>query len=127
MLGTWVMLLSRGGVSGLGRSVDYETQLWRPSLRYGFDLGTRTRKGRVRRPTRDVVHTRASNFQQLRNRAAHHEPVFNGIVIAGTNNQRVALEVVRDETIEVLSWIAPDLAALHRSDTTFPIALATRP
>ena len=34
-LGTWVMLLSRSGNSSLGRVIDYETNLWRPALRFG--------------------------------------------------------------------------------------------
>ncbi|HWJ63707.1 hypothetical protein KSP35_19595 [Aquihabitans sp. G128] len=39
MLGTWVMLLSRGGTSALGRAIDYEANLWRPALRFGFATG----------------------------------------------------------------------------------------
>ena len=35
-LGTWVMLLSRGGTSALDKAIDYETNLWRPALRFGF-------------------------------------------------------------------------------------------
>jgi hypothetical protein len=44
--------------------------LWRPALRLVFATGTVTAKGRPRRPTRDAVHQRASNFQRLRNRPA---------------------------------------------------------
>ncbi len=45
MLGTWVMLLSRGGTSALGRAIDYEANLWRPALRLGFATGTVTADG----------------------------------------------------------------------------------
>lgn len=126
MLGTWVMLLSRGGTSALGRAIDYETKLWRPALRFGFATGTHTATGRIRRPTRDAVHRRASNLQRLRNRAAHHEPIFNGVKVAGTNNF-VALNTVWDESVELLGWMAPDLAVLHQARPTLPAVLAARP
>lgn len=91
MLGTWVMLLSRGGTSALGRAIDYETNLWRPALRFGFATGTFTSTGRARRPTRGAVHQRASNLQRLRNRAAHHEPIFDGIRLAGRQTRPTGL------------------------------------
>ena len=126
MLGTWVMLLSRGGTSALGRAIDYEAKLWRPALRFGFAIDTHTATGRPRRPTRDAVHQRASNLQRLRNRAAHHEPIFNGVTAAGTNNF-VALITVWEESVELLGWMAPDLAALHRTQQALPAVLAARP
>lgn len=67
MLGSWVMLLSRGGTSSLGKPIDYETNLWRPALRLGFATGTATRTGRIRRPIREQAHSRAANLQRLRN------------------------------------------------------------
>lgn len=112
MLGTWVMLLSRGGTSALGRVIDYETNLWRPALRFGFATRTFTPTGRARRPTRDAVHLRASNLQRLRNRAAHHEPVFSGVKAAGTNIL-VDPQTIWEQAVELLRWMAPDLAALH--------------
>ena len=77
-LGVWVHLLSRGGHSALGRSVDYEARLWRPTLRFGFSAGTRTPSGRERRPARSEVHRRTLMFQRLRNRAVHHETALQG-------------------------------------------------
>lgn len=126
MLGTWVMLLSRGGTSALGRAIDYEMNLWRPALRFGFATGTFTPTGRPRRPARDAVHHRASNLQRLRNRAAHHEPIFNGVRVAGTQTV-VDLQTVWDETVELLGWMAPDLAAIHVADPAVPDLLAARP
>jgi hypothetical protein len=126
MLGTWVMLLSRGGTSALGRAIDYEANLWRPALRFGFATGTFTPTGRARRPTRDAVHLRASNLQRLRNRSAHHEPIFNGVRLSGTQIV-VDLQTVWDQTVELLGWMAPELAAIHEANPAVPNLLAARP
>ena len=126
MLGTWVMLLSRGGTSALGKPIDYETNLWRPALRLGFATGTTTPTGRVRRPTREETHSRAANFQRLRNRSAHHEPIFDGIKSPGSQ-QRVSLADVWSGTVQLLGWIAPDLAAHHSANSSVPLLLARRP
>lgn len=125
-LGVWVHLLSRGGHSALGRAIDYETKLWRPALRFGFATGTFTNTGRKRRPTRTDVHQRAALFQRLRNRSAHHEPILNGIPKPGSNTI-VALDTVWEQSIELLSWMNPDLAHLHRSNTTMTRLLQERP
>ena len=126
MLGTWVMLLSRGGTSALGRAIDYETNLWRPALRFGFATGRLTPSGRIRRPTRDAVHSRASNLQRLRNRAAHHEPILNGIRLAGRTD-RIDIQTLWDQSVELLSWMNPALAELHLAQRTVPQVLAARP
>jgi len=89
MLGTWVMLLGRGGTSSLGRAIDYDANLWRPALRFAFVTGSTTPTGRIRRPTRDAVHSRAANFQKIRNRAAHHEPIMNGVRLPGTRRPQI--------------------------------------
>ena len=126
MLGTWVMILGRGGASDIGRTVNYDTQLWLPALRKGFAIGTLTPKGRIRRPARNLAHLRASNFRTLRNRSAHHEPIFDGILQDGTST-RISLADVRDQTIEMLSWMSPDLAAVHAADSNFANVRANRP
>jgi hypothetical protein len=126
MLGSWVMLLSRGGTSSLGKPIDYETNLWRPALRLGFATGTATKTGRIRRPIREQAHSRAANLQRLRNRAAHHEPIFDGIRAPG-GQQRVSLLEVWNGTVELLGWIAPDLAAHHASHAVVPRLIDQRP
>lgn len=125
-LGTWVMLVSRGGTSALGKAIDYESNLWRPALRFGFATGSVTPTGRKRRPTRDAVHYRAANFQRLRNRAAHHEPIMDGILVPGTT-MRMSLLEVWQQTVELLSWMSPDLASHHTAESALPAALTTRP
>lgn len=125
-LGTWVNLLGRGGHSALGRAIDYETNIWRPTLRFGFATRTATPTGRPRRPTREAVHGRAANLQRLRNRAAHHEPIFNGILLPGTSTPIDLLDVW-DQSVELLRWICPDLAAVHAASAAVPALFANRP
>ena len=125
-LGVWVHLLSRGGHSALGRTVDYEAKLWRPTLRFGFSKGTRTRSGRERRPNRSDVHRRAQTFQRLRNRAVHHEPLFKGITAPGSN-ELIPLQEVWEQSVELLGWMCPDLAAMHRQSDEFVAVLARQP
>lgn len=126
MFGAWVLLLGKGGRSALGRSIDYEANLWRPTLRFAFATGTTTRTGRPRRPTQEQVHRRAANVQRLRNRVAHHEPIFDGIKSPGSRTV-VPLLDVWDETIELLGWLCPDLAELHRVERRIPDLVARRP
>jgi hypothetical protein len=125
-LGVWINLLGRGGQSALGRSIDYETKLWRPALRFGFLSGSLTSSGRERRPKRLDVHRRALNFQKLRNRVAHHEPIFDGIRLAGVDTTKPLLEIWQ-ESIELLGWICPDLADLHREYNALPQVHDGRP
>ena len=125
-LGVWVHLLGRGGHSALGRAVDYETRLWRPALRFGFSRGTFTPAGRQRRPPRADVHYRAALFQRLRNRAAHHEPIFNGIQAPGSTTV-IAVGDVWEQSLELLAWMSPDLADLHREQSAMPVLLQNRP
>ncbi len=125
-LGVWVNLLSRGGHSALGRAIDYETKLWRPALRFGFSTGTFTPSGRERRPARAEVHRRAALFQLLRNRAAHHEPILNGIRPSG-GSARIPLIDVWGQTVELLAWMCPDLARWHQQNAALPCILRQRP
>ena len=125
-LGVWVQLLSRGGHSTLGRAIDYETRLWRPALRFGFSTGSFTPSGRPRRPSRADVYYRAAIFQRLRNRAAHHEPILNGIRPQGSNTP-VPLMDVWEQSVELLGWMCPDLADWHRTKGALPMMLRNRP
>ena len=125
-LGVWVHLLGRGGHSALGRAIDYETRLWRPAIRFGFAKGTLTPSGRERRPTRADVYHRAALFQQLRNRAAHHEPILNGIQSPGSHTV-IALDDVWKQSVELLGWMSPDLADLHRNHSAMPELIGHRP
>lgn len=125
-LGLWVHLLSRGGHSALGRAVNYEPRLWRPTLRFGFSTGAKSPSGQERRPPRSEVHQRALMFQRLRNRAVHHEPLFKGIIVPGTG-KRLQLDEVWQQSTELLGWMCPELAAMHRQSADFMSVLARRP
>lgn len=121
-LGVWVSLLGRGGRTRSGQAVSYETRLWRPALRHGFSKPAIAPANGVRRPSRRDVHRRARVLQRLRNRVAHHEPIFNGVPIPGGQG-RVALAQVWSDTVELLEWMCPDLASLHRRDRRVPDVL----
>lgn len=107
------------------RAVDYEAILWRPALRLGFTTGTFTPKGPPRRPTRDAVHQRASS-------SATEKPVgppradFAGVPIAGTT-QRIGIVDLWNQSLELLEWISPDLAAEDRVTARVPQLFAARP
>ncbi|GGU61152.1 hypothetical protein [Streptomyces lavendofoliae] len=71
--GCWVNLLDKGGTRGDGpyrKNVDYDSTLWRQALRKALPNsgGKRT-----------TVFTTASHVPSLRNRAAHHEPLIDGV------------------------------------------------
>lgn len=124
-LGVWVVLLSKGGTSSLGKAIDYETHLWRPAIRFAFSIESST-PGKTRRPPRAEVYSRAALFQELRNRVAHHEPIFEGIYRPGKSTIE-DLSDVWDEMIELLGWICPDLAKLHQNENRFNKALRMKP
>jgi len=39
----------------------------------------------------------------------------------------VGLQTVWDQTVELLQWMAPELAAIHEANPAVPNFLATRP
>ena len=72
------------------------------------------------------MHYRAALFQRLRNRAAHHEPIFNGVQTPGSTTV-IAIGDVWEKSLELLAWMSPDLADLHREQSTMPDLLQNRP
>jgi len=126
MFGSWVYLVGTGGRTALGEVLDYEKNLWRPALRFGFATGELNPRGQPRRPTRDHVYSRAANFKKLRNRMSHHEPIHNGIVTPG-GGPRISLVDVWNGGLELLGWMNPDLAQLHASQNLIPDLYACRP
>ena len=67
--GFWISLLGSGGrLDPTGRKANYEMTLWRPALRRTFPH---------RSPlTRKQAHRPLNGLRKLRNRIAHHEPIF---------------------------------------------------
>jgi hypothetical protein len=87
--GFWVALLTRGGpISRTAtRTADYEAALWRPALRKAFPHARLNRKS---------AHQTLDDLRRLRNRIAHHEPIFQ---------RNLASDWTAIET--VLGWICP--------------------
>ncbi len=101
--GFWERLLARGPRG----NQNYETTLWRPALYRAFPY--------ARRP-RSEVHKPFPSLRDLRNRIAHHEPIF-------------ARQLADDYQIilEVIGWMSPEIHdwVIHQSQV--PAILATRP
>lgn len=87
--GFWVALLGRGGhpPGGAGPKRNYEMTLWRPSL---FRAFPNAKLGRSQ------VHSPLNYLRTLRNRIAHHEPIFSR-----------HLEADYQSILSVTSWICP--------------------
>ncbi|MXX88531.1 MAG: hypothetical protein F4213_19575 [Boseongicola sp. SB0677_bin_26] len=90
-LGFWVRLLGRGSYINGGGKADYEKTLWRPALCKAFP-------GRQRR----AVQQRLDQLRQLRNRIAHHEPIFDRNL---TEDYALLLEAVDWISVDVRAWI----------------------
>lgn len=57
---------------------------------------------------RHVVHGRCNAIRLLRNRVAHHEPVWRGMHVPGRGS--VTLFALHAEIIEAIGWISPSVA-----------------
>ncbi len=99
--GFWVSLLGPGP-SGL-----YEMRLWRPILYKAFPNAKLSRK---------AVHQPLDRLRTLRNRIAHHEPIFQRHL---TDDNRSILQV--------LAWICAETAAWVGHHSTVQAILAVRP
>ena len=87
--GFWISLLGSGGRIGpTGRKADYERTLWRPALRRGFPHYSPLTRKQAHRPLNDL--------RKLRNRIAHHEPIFARNLIE--DHERI---------LDVTGWISP--------------------
>ena len=86
--GFWVSLLGPGGRRAPGHRANYEMTLWRPALRGAFPHRVPL--------TRKQAHRPLNALRTLRNRIAHHEPIF-------------AQNLVEDHErlLEVAGWISP--------------------
>ena len=99
--GFWVSLLGRGP------SGRYETTLWRPAVHRAFPHIRSLRKH---------VHAPLDSLRVLRNRIAHHEPIFT---------RHLAADYAR--ILTVIGWICPDTAAWIDHHSTVHALLTTRP
>ena len=103
--GFWVSLLRRGGRLDDGnRKADYERTLWRPALRGAFPHGESL--------TRKQTHQPLDHLRKLRNRIAHHEPIF----------ARHLLEDHR-RILDVTGWISPGVRTWIERHSRVPVLL----
>jgi hypothetical protein len=99
--GFWVSMFSSG------KSANYEMSLWRPGLRHALPgyLGTRA-----------DLYLRLHSLRLLRNRVAHHEPIF-----------RRHLAADHASVLGLLGDIAPEFADWVAGFDEVPAILAGRP
>lgn len=97
-LGFWVALVGEGVPRGADRRYDYFQRLWRPFLHKAFPNYPgpgQDKPGPIRGALRE--------FEMLRNRIAHHEPIY---MLTHTHH--------RDNVIAIAGWINTDLAEYLR-------------
>lgn len=97
--GFWISLLGKGD--------NYEMLLWRPSLHKAFPNKKLSRK---------KIHTPLNNLRFLRNRVAHHEPVFLR-----------ELESDYKNILDAISWICSDTAYWIENNNDFKEVLRQNP
>ena len=99
--GFWERLLSKGPKGA------YEMKLWRPALHKAFPHA---------RKKRSEVHLPVQHLRVLRNRIAHHEPIF----------ARHLAQDYRSLT-DVLGWISPEIRRWVEHHSNIHAVLAQRP
>lgn len=105
--GFWISLLGSGGrINPVGRKANYEMTLWRPALRGAFPNCTSL--------TRKQAHKPLDCLRKLRNRIAHHEPIF-------------ARDLANDHqhVLDVTGWISPGVRMWIEHHSRVPTLLDT--
>ena len=102
--GFWVSLLGPGGRTEDGRKANYEMTLWRPALRGAFVHRVKL--------TRRQAHHPLNALRVLRNRVAHHEPIFARDLIA--DHERI---------LDVAGWISPATRTWIEHHSRVPAAI----
>ena len=104
-----VSLLGPGGRTRTGSKANYEMTLWRPPLRGAFPHRMRLNRRQAHRPL--------DGLRDLRNRTAHHEPVFGRN--PASDHRRI---------VDAAGWISPAMRAWieHRSQVPAVIEAGQR-
>lgn len=134
MLGFWTGLLDAGGYYGnepQDFKADYE-QLFRSTLQRAFPGGRAEARAAGAHFTREWVHSIATITQDLRNRAAHHEPLVNGFPLNGQKDKhgnpvRLSVRQGYEAYLRLARMIDRDLGAWLASNSTVPGLLAAKP
>ncbi len=100
--GFWVSLLSHGHQGA------YHNKLWIPALHKGFP--------NLQHKKRKTVHNKLNYLRMLRNRIAHHEPIFKRHLMADYMS-----------IIEVTGWMCDHTALWADHHNNFQGILASRP
>ena len=85
--GFWIALLGRG------QQNSYETRLWIPHLHKAFPNAN---------VSRSSVHQPLDKLRKLRNRIAHHEPIFNRNI---QNDYQTMLQMCQLIDTEMAQWV----------------------
>jgi hypothetical protein len=101
--GFWERLLTHGPPGRL----NYEMALWRPALHRAFPNSRRRRAD---------VHKPLPGLRDLRNRIAHHEPIFSRDLAADYQT-----------ILDVISWMCTDTQAWVVHHSNVPTVLTGRP
>ena len=106
-------------------STRYEQSFWKLALDASFvNIPGKTWKER-----RFMIEQEVLVLHQLRNRLAHHQPIFKPHMRSGPNNTliEVPLERQHNGLLHVLSWIDPKLPTLVMERSTVKELLAKQP
>jgi Abi-like protein len=100
----------------------YEHTLWNPAIRACFAelshlSGSRSRK---------TVHQRVEALNYLRNRVAHHEPIYEPFRVPGRTDP-LDPRAVLDEATELIGWANPAASTWIASRSTFAEVQTTHP
>jgi hypothetical protein len=102
----------------------YQHSFWSPALQHAFPAAPR---GVTANEARNRVFRPVEQLHALRNRLAHHEPVFGAIKIARQPPVFVDVATVLDESLEVVGWIDALTATWIESRSKVRDVLSHRP
>jgi hypothetical protein len=132
MFGFWVDLLDSGGTVGREPQqwdVRYD-DLWRGGLAQAFPGGRKEAAALDARFSRAWTHQQVRTVQILRNRAAHHEPLINGVPLPGqrqAERSRISVLHGHELCLLVLRMIDRDLGDWAQRQSRVPAVVARRP
>lgn len=81
----------------------YEHSLWNPAIRHSF-VGLGHLSGA---DGRKAVYSAVERLNYLRNRVAHHEPIYEAFTIPGHSGGPIDCRAALDGAIEMVSWANP--------------------
>lgn len=102
----------------------YEQSFWKPALDSAFTVPGKTLHDR-----RFTIEQEMIALNRLRNRLAHHQPIFKPQMRRGPGGTPIEVTLKRqhDGLLHVLSWIDPKLPTLVMQRSTVKDLLAKRP